>query len=186
MQTEKGGIGGCDPINMHQRKGFIKTAVAVILILCAALLLFGCEKTLGEEDTPEITLEYLSGSYAAQLKNDGAEVLLGSVELNKGDSGLELILHPKELVQDDTAQSGWRVDSFALNRTFSIPEQAHITFLPEGENGDPKILKPDGFYDAVQKDYKENGSDFASYGDHKLYDVYVLDGQALLILAHPL
>lgn len=154
-----------------------------LLVLFTATTLFGCG-AMGNEDTPEITPQYLEGDYAQQLMNDGAEKLLGSIALNKGDSGdIEMILHPKEIVEDDTQAGGFRIDSFALNRTFVIPDQAYITFLPKGESKDPQILTPSQFYTAVNEEYKEYNTNFSDYGDHKLYDVYALDSQVLLILA---
>lgn len=154
----------------------------IILMLAAC---FGCGAP-EDENTPDITLDYLAGEYTTQLVHDGAEQLLGSVELSKNENGdLNLILHPKELVQDASQPGGYRVDSFALNRTFVIPEQAYITYqAPDADS--PEILSPADFYTSITEEYEAAGLSFEEYGDHRLYDVYALDEQVLLIMYHPL
>lgn len=176
-------------INCHTSKAYHNTAVRkaalFLLIFCIPVCLFGCGP-LGEEDTPDMTLEYLSGEYATQLVHDGAEQLLGSVELTQNENGdLDMILHPKELIQDSSQPNGWRVDSFALNRTFVVPEQAYVTYCAPGESA-AEILTPADFCTALTKEYEEAGVPFEDYGDTRLYDVYALDNQVLLILYHPL
>ena len=163
-------------------------SLVLILLLLSAVLataLTGCGDAMGDEETPEITIAYLEGAYAQQLMNDGAEKLLGSIELNKNESDeIEMILHPKEIVEDSSEPDGYRIDSFALNRTFTIPEQAYATYLsPDGE-GEPQVLTPADFYTSVTADYENAGTDFSEYGDHILYDVFALENQTLLILAH--
>lgn len=170
---------------MRSTTSFKRIGLLLLAVFTAAAIL-GCD-AMGEEETPEITPEYLSGEYAQQLINDGAEKLLGSMELSIGDSGdVEMILHPKEIVKDDSQEKGYRIDSFALNRTFIVPEQAYVSYLPPGDDQELQILTPQQFYTAVGEEYEEFNTNFAEYGDRRLYDVYALDNQVLLILAHPL
>lgn len=174
-----------DIMNMNNRKRRGRMLL-FLLALCTFTLLFGCGAT-GNEETPEITPDYLSDTYSQQLINDGAEKLLGSMELSRSDAGdIQVVLHPKEIVSDDTQEKGYRIDSFALSRTLTLPEQAYITYLPDGETTDPRLLTPDQFFQTLEEDYMAHGNNFAEYGDHRLYDVYALDDQILLIMAHPL
>ncbi|WP_130864352.1 hypothetical protein [Bacilliculturomica massiliensis] len=166
-------------------RGYSLVLILLLLSAVAAAALTGCGDAMGDEETPEITIAYLEGAYAQQLMNDGAEKLLGSIELNKNESDeIEMILHPKEIVEDSSAPDGYRIDSFALNRTFTIPEQAYTTYLSPDGDGEPQILTPADFYTAVTSDYEKSGADFSEYGNHILYDVYALENQTLLILAH--
>lgn len=163
---------------------YIGRICVLTLILVAVLAAVGCG-AMGEEETPEITVSYLEGDYAQQLMNDGAEKLLGSMELNKGESGdIEMILHPKELVADDTQPGGYRIDSYALNRTFTVSEQAYATFIASDSDGQVQILTPDKLCTAISEEYESLNTSFVEYGDRQLYDVYALDNQVLLILTH--
>lgn len=160
---------------------FMCFLLAILLII--PITLSGCSKPR-DKDAPEITIDYLYNGYVDQLLSDGAEKVIGSIELSK-DENEEIIVtvHPKELVTDEKEESGYRVVSYAANRELILPSHSYCTFISNSEDDNtPELLSTGDFFTAVNENYEKNG-EFSEYGDFILYDIYVLDDQALLILA---
>lgn len=159
---------------------FMCFLLAISLVI--PISLSGCGKPI-DQDAPEITIDYLYNGYVDQLLSDGAEKVIGSIELSK-DENEEIIVtvHPKELVADEKEESGYRVVSYAANRVFILPSHSYCTFISNSDDDTPELLATEDFFTAVNESYEKNG-DFTEYGDFILYDIYVLDDQVLLILA---
>jgi len=153
---------------------------AILLIL--PLILSGCGIPK-DKDAPEITVDYLNHGYADQLISDGAEKIIGSIELSKNENEEMIVtVHQKELIPDENEESGYRILSYAANQEYSLPSHAYCTFHTGKKSDSSEILSPEEFLTAIQEDYKNNGG-FSEYGDSILYDIYVLDDQIQLTLA---
>ena len=83
------------------------------LLLCAALVMTftGCDDDTsgGTIDEPEITGEYLAGEYAQQLTTDGAEVIVGSVDMEGSDGAYTVHIAEKEVVVNDGYEEGYYI-----------------------------------------------------------------------------
>ena len=164
-----------------KRNGFFKLSCVFLLVFL--LCLTACGGPDGEEtlEEGELTPEYLKNDYTSQLLTDGAEHLVGSIELSAAaDGSPQIILHPKEVSNTANADGTYDVSSYAINRVLSVSDSLYAIFTDGVE-----ILSADQFLAAVQADYDSNDIIFDEYGDHILYDVYALEDQALLILYNP-
>ncbi len=160
---------------------FLCFLFAALLIL--PITLSGC-RTATDKDAPEITTDYLYHGYQEQLLTDGAEKIIGSIELSKNEKDeIILTVHPKELIPDEKEESGYRITSYASNQQYTLPPHAYCTRLSTQDSDSAEILSTDDFFTAITEDYKNNGG-FSDHGDFILYDIYTLDNQALLILEH--
>ena len=73
--------------------------ITALLLVCLLGLLTACGTPMGEEaiDNSDITYDYLVEEYSEMLLTDGAEHLIGSIELSTAEDGSpQIVLHPKE------------------------------------------------------------------------------------------
>ena len=63
-----------------------------------------------------------------------------------------------------------------------MPDAARTTYLFEGASAE-EILTPDEFVSAVSTDYAAHEDDLSDFRESKLYDIYLMEDQILLILA---
>lgn len=165
-----------------KRRDFFKITTLLLLIFILGIT-GSCGAPEGDETLNEsdLTLEYLEEDYTSQLLTDGAEHLVGSIELDVAEDGSpQIILHPKEVSSSANSDGTYNVSSYAINRILSVSDSLYATV-----SGSSEILSSGEFLTAVQEDYDANGTSFDDYGDYILYDVYALEDQVLLILYNP-
>ena len=147
-------------------------SVFLSLLLCTAMavMLTGCggDKSGGTIDEPEITGEYLAGEYAQQLTTDGAEIVLGSVDMEKTEDGYSVSVAEKEVVVNDSYEKGYYIADRNLNRDVQLGPEARIA-CDEGET--LGVVSPD------ENRYTYSGD------DEQLYQVYLMGESAELLLA---
>lgn len=146
---------------------------AALLLVCLLGLLTGCGAPMGEGslDNGDITYEYLKEEYSEMLLTDGAEHLIGSVELSTAEDGSpQIILHPKEAASEANADGTYTVSSYAINRVLHLSDSVYATVV-----GDQAILTGAEFLDSVS----------GEFDDSIMYDIYALEDQILLILHNP-
>ncbi|MBQ6686379.1 MAG: hypothetical protein IJM99_09760 [Firmicutes bacterium] len=147
--------------------------ITALLLVCILGLFTACGSPMGEEsyDNGDITVDYLRSEYSEMLLTDGAEHLIGSIELSTAEDGSpQIILHPKEAASEANDDGTYTVSSYAINRILYLSDSAYATF------GDSEaILDGSGFLNTVP----------AGFDDSIMYDVYALDDQILLILSNP-
>lgn len=177
---------------MHMRFGKKKSIFAacifLVLLLLFAMLLNGCNEkgqSGGTIDEPEITPEYLAGEYAKQLVRDGASVILGTFDVQDGDSDLQWItIHEKSIVQDPASDDGYYISDKNLSYDYLISDNVRVTFVM-GNDSLVTVLDKKNFIDAVLDDREANKTD-PDYKDKKLYEFYVMGDQVELILTQNL
>lgn len=157
----------------HMKKHHLYSSIALLLV-CLLGLLTACGAPMGEGslDNGDITYEYLVEEYSDMLLTDGAEHLIGSVELSTAEDGApQIILHPKEASSKANDDGTYTVSSYAINRVLYLADNAYAvcgeeeTILGDGEF---LLSIPDEFDDSI------------------MYDVYAMEDQILLILHNPL
>ena len=148
-------------------------SIAALLLVCLLGLLTACGAPMGEGslDNGDVTYDYLIEEYSEMLLTDGAEHLIGSVEVSTAEDGSpQIILHPKEAASEPNSDGTYTVSSYAINRVLYLADNVYATY------GDSEtILGGEDFLISV-------GDEF---DDSIMYDVYAMEDQILLILANP-
>lgn len=167
----------------------------LFMVLILALALPGCgqnsnEKELMDElEEPEITVKYLSGEYADQILRDGGEKVLGTISLeNIGEEKYELTVNSMVIVESSITDEGYYIADKNLSSTVPLDSEACVTYIQDKEKG-PQVMKLDKFINRVQNDtaaQAESSDSDLTDENTKLYDVYIIGGKALMILAKEL
>ena len=164
----------------------MKKLGALIIILAAVYIIVfasGCTGTHNTIDEPDITAEYLSGEYAAQLVRDGALVIFGSIEIIEDEDGTILVyVDEKEYVEDADQPNGFYIADKNLDSTYQLSYESRATFLPGGSST-PEAMYADEFVGAATRDNIEFGADNPGYSEYKLYDIYIMGDQIELLIA---
>lgn len=165
-------------------------ALILAMIFAFCLFLTGCEEDPGEHDNleePEITVEYLSGEYAEQLLRDGGESTLGTIEIEKDpDGACSLTVHSMVIVESSISDDGYYVADKNISNTVPLSSQAMATYI-KSPDGAPEVMDLETFISKVQKDGEKAASkNKDSEPPEKLYNVYIIGGSALLLLAKEL
>ncbi len=153
----------------------------IMLVLAIACTAAGCNGN-SHIDEPEITVEYLQGEYAEQLVRDGAEVILGTISepmficdaptdgtSGSGITNMSFTVNAKEYVKDPNSENGYYIADRNKAYIACGSTDTRIAFDFAGT----------GTFDIV--DIEEFMSQDLS---DKLFDVYLINEQALLILEH--
>ncbi|MCI9596740.1 MAG: hypothetical protein HFE75_05475 [Firmicutes bacterium] len=162
--------------------------LSMIFVLC--LLLTGCEDDPGDHDNleePEITVEYLSGEYAEQLLRDGGESTLGTIEIEKDSEGAcSLTVHSMVIVESSISDDGYYIADKNISNTVPLSSQAMATYI-QSPDSPPEVIDLETFISKAQKDGEKAASKKKdSDPPEKLYNVYIIGGSALLLLAKEL
>ena len=161
-----------------------KFSRVLILLLAASLILAlascGAKPEGGDIlDEPEITVKYLSGEYAQQLLRDGGEEVLGTIKIRDGKNGKYGLEVARMAIIENASNGGYYIADKNLSLTVPLDSEARVTYIKDAKNG-PQIMELDKFIKGVQKDEKSNSH------QEKLYKVYIIGGNALMILAKEL
>lgn len=164
-----------------RRKKFAE--ILFLISVVALVFLSGCgqeqEGDILEE--PEITVEYLSGDYADQLLRDGGEKELGAIRIKEEKDGkYALTVESMVIVESSYDKDGYYVADKNLSTTVPLDSEARVTYIKDKKKG-PEVMELDTFIEKVQKDAKSE--DFTDPDAEKLYDVYIIGGNALMLLA---
>ena len=148
-------------------------SIAAFLLVCLLGLLTACGTPMGEEsyDNSDITVDYLQNEYSEMLLTDGAEHLIGSVELSTAEDGTpQIILHPKEAASKANDDGTYTVSSYAINRVLYLSDSVYAVTADSQD-----ILESGEFLLTVSEEFD----------DSVMYDVYAMEDQILLILHNP-
>ena len=158
-------------------------AIIILAVIFAAAFIAGCTGAQNTLDEPEITAEYLSGEYAAQLVRDGASVVFGSTQLTEDEAGRVIVnVAEKEFVEDASQPNGFYIADKNLESEYQLADAARATFLHGGESV-PEAMGAGEFVEAARQDYDEFGAGDPDYIEHKLYDIYIMGDQVELLIA---
>ena len=148
-----------------------------------SVFMTGCTGDQKTIDEPEITVYYLTGEYAAQLKYDGASVLFGTIDLIAQEDGTIWVdIREKEYVEDANHPNGFYIADRNLESTYYLSSEARATFL-SGRESVAQAMDYDEFAYAVWQDFFEFGIDNPEYQEYKLYDIYIMSDEIQLLIA---
>lgn len=144
--------------------------VFLTLVIFSMSALTGCgeEKSGNTIDEPEITADYLKTEYAQQLTTDGAEIMLGTVELSKNGEFYDVTITEKEVVPSSEYDEGYYIADTNVIKEVTLGSDARITCLIDGEE---QVVKARNFINSTDTDADQ------------LYNVYLMGDSAELIMA---
>lgn len=169
-----------------KKKKFAGLIILTVIFLLAVSLC-GCsgqDEADGHDvlETPELTVKYLSEEYSEQILRDGGKETLGTISINKGhDSKYSLTVHSMVIVESSITEEGYYIADKNISETVPLDPDADVTYIKDESIG-PEIVQLDEFISLVQED----NAKAAVSGEEKLYDVYIIGGNALMILAREL
>lgn len=164
-----------------EMKKRILTGVTILsLAVFLTVTMSGCIKTNGDMEEPDITVEYLSGEYADQLIRDGGECTLGTISITKDGDIYTATVNSMVIVESSLSDEGYYVADKNISSTVSLDPEARVTYIRDKENG-PEIISLDEFIRLTFDDTEP-----LEEGNEKLYDVYTVGDDVMMILAKEL
>ena len=143
-----------------------KLILFTILILTLSLLA-GCTSNESENYGDMTDTEYLTGDYTDQLIRDGAETVIGAVELSESDGTYTVAVDEKKIIANSNYKEGYYIADPNVTSEYALASDIGVLIEQDGE-----------LSLCSAEDYIRDHS-----GDTEtLYTVYVIGGAAQLIL----
>lgn len=140
----------------------------ILLLILSILTLSGCgDKSGSTIDEPEITSDYLQEEYSQQLITDGAETIIGYVDITKDGDTYKVHVSEQEVVPNSNYDKGYYIADTNLTKDLNLGFDARIVC---NDNGKEIVSTADAFIGN-----HPDGSDY-------LYTVYFMGDSAELIL----
>ena len=114
------------------KKRLLKTASLLMVIVAFGIGLSGCGN---EMDEPDITADYLQGEFAEMLEGDGAEIIVGSVDILQDDDTYKARITEKQVVASDNKQGYYLAETNNLFERI-IGSDCRIVYM----NGDEPVV----------------------------------------------
>jgi len=163
----------------------------IITIILSLMLMSGCvenniqgiQNSIELEWEHELTVEYLTGEYAEQLLQDGATVMLGSIDIIEHENGTIVVdITEKEYVENIDEEEGFYIsDEYSETMYYLSPDVKATFFLRE--EGIVQAMRHDEFVDMVWRDFFEFGVDILEDREYRLYDIYIVENEVVLLIA---
>lgn len=171
-----------------KRKTFIRVSI-LSMALILTVLFSGCGEQDSDNDImeePEITVEYLTEEYAEQILRDGGEELLGTIELTGNpDEGYSLTVHSMIIVESSITEEGYYIADKNMSSSVPLDPDANLTYIKSKKKG-PEIVSLQEFAQLAQEDSQKQKSGGVKPGEEKLYQVYIIGGNSIMLLAKEL
>lgn len=171
-----------------RRETFIKV-YALSMALLFTIFLVGCGEQSDDIDImeePEITVEYLTEEYAAQILRDGGEEILGTAEFSgSADKGYLLTIHSMVIVESSITEEGYYVADKNMSSSVPLDPDARFTYIKSKKKG-PEVIGLEEFVKLAQKDFQKQKANDVKPGEEKLYQVYIIGGKGVMLLAKEL
>ena len=139
----------------------------LLTLVCIAFMLTACSTKDSDEDFGnEYDTDYLMTEYADQLLRDGAETVVGSVEINGTEGDYTVFVAAKKIVKNENYEKGYYIADKNITDTYPLDSDLGI------------LVNVDGKVQAcTTEEFIENYS-----GDpDALYTVFLMNGVVELI-----
>ena len=144
------------------------TLLLVISVFCIIFILAGCSTKDSDQDFDgEYDIEALQTEYADQLIRDGAETVIGTVEITGSEADYSVTVNEKKVVPNDNYEDGYYIADRNMANTYPLGSDQGIAAM---ENGAPVVCTTEDFI-------KNHSGDSES-----LYTVYLIGDVVELIL----
>lgn len=142
----------------------------LLLCLFSMLVLAGCgeDKSGSTIKEPEITGDYLAEEYSQQLLTDGAETMLGFIEIEKNGDSYIVHITEKEVVPNSGYEEGYYIADTNVTKDATLGFDERIAYM----NDDKYVVE-------TADEFMKNNSDRSE----QLYTVYLMGDSAELILS---
>ena len=118
---------------MNKLKGLSFVFLAVVIFSMSVLTGCGEEKSGNTISEPEITGKYLKEEYSQQLLTDGAETMIGTVDIEKKDDNYKVTVTEKEVVPNSSYNEGYYIADTNLVTDLTLGLDARIASLEDGK-----------------------------------------------------
>ena len=142
----------------------ILIAAVVVCVAMAFVAFTGCTNDEDQYvDDADITLDYLCDEYTEQLMRDGADTMLGSVDISNEGGSYKVTVTEKEVVKNDDYDEGYYVAETNVVKDFGLGGYAKLVYTDENDediigNADEYIKKHNGEPDNLYTVYYMNGN----------------------------
>lgn len=131
------------------------------------LVLSSCSTKNSDSDYGDAyDAEYLMTEYVDQLVRDGAETVVGTVEITGSENSYEVIVHEKKVIPSDSYEEGYYIADRNIENTYPLGSDQGILAY---EGDEVAIFSTEDFI-------KKQASD-----PDALYTVYLIGGEVELI-----
>ena len=153
---------------MKKSKRFALIVLSSLMLLLLLLAGCGSDKSGNTINEPEITADYLEDEYANQLINDGAETMLGTVEIQKDGDSYTAYITEKEVVPSSEYKEGYYIADTNISKELPLGMEARMTY---DLNDEETVVSADEFIK------------YSSDNPDCIYTVYMMGNSVELILA---
>jgi len=161
------------------KKLFVSVITIILTISFSVVSMAGCRGNMDHMgDKPDISVEYLSGEYAAQLIRDGAKLIFGVIsDISEDSDGMTvLIISEYEFTEDNSMPNGVFIADKNMESLYVLSPEASATFL-SGRSSISKALAADEFIAEAAREIITAGS------TDKFYDIYIMGDWIELLIA---
>ena len=134
---------------------------------------------------PDITVEYLTSDFSAQLIRDGAEKKFGTIEniVDNGNGSYMLSIDEKQFVTDESQPNGFYIADRNLTYDLYLAANARSVFFPGGDSTQAVFFESsNAFIDSLKEDISVFSSANSEYTDYQLFYFYVMHNEVVLII----
>ena len=154
---------------MIKKKTVKWTFIAGALCALLFLTLTGCGSEASDRDfaDEEYDASYLSETYAQQLLDDGAETIVGTLEVSGTEDDCTVTVHEKKIVPNEDYENGYYIADRNKETVCPLSSDLGVAAISGGET---VIMETEEFIEHNSKN------------PDSLYTVYLIGGNAELIL----
>lgn len=139
----------------------------ILPVICITLVLAGCSTKDSDEDYGEAyDVDYMTTDYVDQLVRDGAQTVVGTVEIAGEEGAYNVNVAEKKVVVNDNYEGGYYIADKNVTNTYPLGSDMGILC---NEGGQVKAITADEFI-------KNHSGDTES-----LYTVYLIGDEVELI-----
>ncbi|MBQ9059734.1 MAG: hypothetical protein IJ128_01150 [Firmicutes bacterium] len=140
----------------------------IISVFCIMFILAGCSTKDSDQDFDgEYDIDSLQTEYADQLVRDGAETVIGTVEITGTEDDYSVTVAEKKIVKNENYENGYYIADRNMSNTYPLGSDQGIVAM---EDGVPAVCTTEDFI-------KNHSGDSES-----LYTVYLIGDVVELIL----
>ena len=114
------------------KRRLIKITALLLALMTISIGFAGCGNNLSE---PDITVDYLQGEFAEMLEKDGADIIIGSVDILEENDTYKARITEKQVVSNDSKEGYYLAETNNLYERV-IGSDCRIVYF----NGDTPIV----------------------------------------------
>ncbi len=165
-----------------------RRGIFFLLIVLSVFGFCGCKNAGLVGNTyvePEITVEYLTSEFSAQLVRDGADKQFGIIKniVDNSNGSYMLTIDLKQFVSDASQPNGFYIADRNLTEDLYLGTNARAVFYPGGDS--TKAICSENakaFIDSLLDDRSVFSPNNSEYENNQLFYFYVMHNEIVLII----